>query len=256
MLRTRVIPSLLIRNRGLVKTVRFDKAKYVGDPINAIRIFNEKEVDELVVLDIEATKRGSIDFDFLAQINKEAFMPLGYGGGIKSVDDVQRILQLGYEKILIDSAAIDDPSIIGRCAEACGAQSVVCCIDAKKDLLGNHHVYNYRTAKALKIGIKDWAQRCVAEGAGELLVYSVDNDGAYSGYDIKLLKTITSSVSVPVVALGGARNTEDLSLAISDGGASAVAAGSMFIFYGPHKAVLITYPSRKVIESLFNEYII
>jgi cyclase len=251
MLRTRVIPSLLLKNRGLVKTIRFDKAKYVGDPINAIRIFNEKEVDELVVLDIEATKRGSIDFDLLAQLNKEAFMPLGYGGGIKKVDDVQRILQLGYEKVIIDSAAINDPALIARCSKACGSQSVVCCIDVKRDLFGNYYVYDYRNAKASKLRAIDWAQQCVTNGAGELLVYSVDNDGAYTGFDIKFLKSITSSVSVPVVALGGARNYEDFCIAVSEGGASAVAAGSLFVFYGPHKAVLITYPARAVLEKIF-----
>ena len=251
MLRTRVIPSLLVRNRGLVKTIRFNKAKYVGDPINAIRIFNDKEVDELVVLDIEATKRGSIDFDYLAQINKEAFMPLGYGGGIKTADDVQRVLQLGYEKIILDNASLVDPSLIGKCAKACGSQSVVCCIDVKKDFLGSYRVYDYRNDKILKLSAIEWAKQCVQEGSGELLIYSVDNDGAYTGFDIKLLNAITPIVSVPIVALGGARNLEDLALAVSVGGASAVSAGSMFVFYGPHKAVLITYPSRDLLEKYF-----
>lgn len=251
MLKTRVIPSLLIKNSGLVKTVGFKDPKYVGDPINAIKIFNDKEVDELVVIDIEATKRGSIDYSLLSRLNKEAFMPLAYGGGIKNIDDVKKILQLGYEKIIINSAALQNPKFISECAVACGSQSVVICIDSVHSLLGAYHVYDYLTRKKTKLNIEDWAKKVEELGAGEILLYSVNNEGSYSGYDLKLIKQVANSVRIPIVALGGARNVQDLRIAVKEGGASAVAAGSMFVFHGPHKAVLITYPNKKELRNLF-----
>jgi len=252
MLRTRVIPSLLIRNSGLIKTFRFKNAKYVGDPINAIKIFNDKEVDELVVLDVEATKRKKINFEMLGQINKEAFIPLGYGGGIKTVDDVKKILQLGYEKVIINTAAIDNPKFVTECAKECGSQSVVCCIDSKRSVFGKYYAYDYRIKRPTNKRVLDLARQYESLGCGELLIYSVDNDGMYSGYDLKLIKEVTSNVQIPVVALGGAANIEDFKLAVNNGGASAVAAGSMFVFHGPHKAVLISYPSKQSLKYLFN----
>lgn len=251
MLKTRVIPSLLIRDNGLVKTVKFDKSKYIGDPINAIKIFNDKEVDELVVLDIEASKRSSgINFNLLSRINKEAFMPLGYGGGIKSIEDVKRILGLGYEKIIINSSAINNPDIISEAANVCGSQSVVVCLDIKKSLFGNYLLYNYKRKKTFSIDPFEYIKKMEELGAGELIVYSVDRDGTFSGYDISLLKKVTSIVSIPVVALGGAGKFEDFVDAIKLGGASAVSAGSFFVFHGPHKAVLITYPDKQQLKEL------
>lgn len=252
MLRTRIIPSLLVKNSGLVKTVKFDRSKYVGDPINAIKIFNDKEVDELVVLDIEASRRGNIDFPLLSRINKEAFMPLGYGGGIKSIDDVKRILQLGYEKIIINSALFSDPNLITQCARACGSQSVVVCIDVKRGLLNSLMVYSHIKRKTTNINAVNWAVRSQELGAGEILLYSVDRDGTYRGYDIPLVQAITSAVTVPVVALGGASNLTDLKEVIKEGHASAAAAGSMFVFHGPHKAVLISYPKKSDLNKIFN----
>ncbi len=247
MLKTRIIPSLLLKDSGLVKTVRFKNPRYVGDPINAIKIFNEKEVDELVILDISATRRGMIDFDLLGRLNKEAFMPLGYGGGIKKPDDAKRILGIGFEKVIIDSAAIDTPQIIDNLASECGSQSVVVCMDTVSDLLGHRWVFDYRTGKPTKQKAEDWVCECESRGAGEIILYSKDRDGTYTGYDVFALKRICELVSIPVIALGGASCIKDFFPAIT-AGASAVAAGSMFVFYGPFHAVLITYPDKRILD--------
>jgi imidazole glycerol-phosphate synthase subunit HisF len=244
MLRTRIIPSLLIKNSGLVKTVRFRDPKYIGDPINTIKIFNDKEVDELVVLDISATKRGEIDYELLGRMNKEAFMPLGYGGGIKTTDDAKRVLGIGFEKVIVNTSAIDNPSLIDELSAQCGSQSVVACIDYRTDFSGRPWVYDYRRARRTRNPLEAWLKECESRGAGEAIVYSRDRDGMYCGYDLKTIRKCSQSASIPIIALGGARNIADLRSAI-EAGASAVAAGSMFVFYGPHRAVLITYPDRK-----------
>jgi imidazole glycerol-phosphate synthase subunit HisF len=247
MLRTRIIPSLLIRNSGLVKTVRFKDPKYVGDPINTIKIFNDKEVDELVVLDISATRRGEIDYELLARMNKEAFMPLGYGGGTRTADEARRVLGIGFEKAIVNTAALDRPSLIDELSAQCGSQSVVACVDYKTDLAGRPRVFDHRRGKATALHLEDWLKECESRGAGEAIVYSRDRDGTYAGYDIKTIRKCCRSTSIPIIALGGARNVEDLRAAI-EAGASAAAAGSMFVFYGPHRAVLITYPDRKTLR--------
>ena len=252
MLRTRVIPSLLLKNGGLVKTIKFRAPRYVGDPINAIRIFNEKEVDELVILDIDASRRGSIDFLALSRINKEAFMPLGYGGGVRAVIDVKKILALGYEKIVIDSYALELLSFVRAAADSCGSQSIVVCIDVKRDMFNRYKVYDYLRRRTLKLDPIEWSRTVEREGAGEILLNDVDREGTYAGYDLSLLSEVTSSVDIPVIALGGARNLDDLVLAVREGGASAVAAGSLFVFHGPHKAVLITYPDKAELKRRLN----
>jgi cyclase len=249
MLKTRIIPSLLLHKGGLYKTVQFKDPRYVGDPINAIKIFNDKEVDELVVLDIDATRRGNIDFALLNRLNKEAFMPLGYGGGITSVDDIRRILNLGFEKVIVNHHAIEHPEFITAASRACGSQSVVVCLDVKREFGGKYRVYDYLTRKPLKLDATEYARRVVELGAGEIIVYSVDRDGTYSGYDLGILKCVSTAVSVPVVALGGARNVKDFAAAVSEGRVSAVAAGSMFVFHGPHRAVLITYPDQSELKT-------
>jgi cyclase len=248
-LKTRVIPSLLLHKGGLYKTVKFKDPRYVGDPINAIKIFNDKEVDELVVLDIDATKRGDIDFGLLNRLNKEAFMPLGYGGGIKSVDDIKRILNLGFEKVIINHHALAHPEFLTAAARACGSQSVVVCLDVKRDLAGKHRVFDHLARKPLKRDAVEHARAASELGAGEIIVYSVDRDGTYSGYDLEIVKRVSTAVPVPVVALGGARDVRDFSAAVAEGHASAVAAGSMFVFHGPHRAVLITYPDKIVLKT-------
>jgi cyclase len=246
MLRTRVIPSLLLKNGGLVKTIRFKDPKYVGDPINAIKIFNDKEVDELVVIDIDASKKQvEPNYTMLDRINKEAFMPLGYGGGIRTMEQIRRILGLGYEKVIINSSALADTHFIESAAAICGSQSIVVCIDSKNDFFGNPKVYDHKTSKTTKYSLREYACLIESFGAGEIILYSVDRDGTYLGYDIKALHEVSSAVTIPVVALGGASKIEDFAEAVQEGGASAVAAGSMFVFYGPHRAVLITYPDKQ-----------
>lgn len=240
---------MLIKDGGLVKTVRFVKPVYVGDPINAIKIFNDKEVDELVVLDIDATGRGNIDFGMIARINKEAFMPLAYGGGVKTPDDVKRVLGSGYEKVIINSRAIDNLDIIEKAAYLCGSSSVVACVDVARTAFGKYAVYDYRRGRRTAFDPVDWAKRLAAAGAGELILYSVDRDGTYRGYDTELIRKVAPAVSIPLVALGGASATSDFAEAVA-AGASAVAAGSMFVFHGPHKAVLITYPDKRELKSL------
>jgi cyclase len=251
MLRTRVIPSLLLSDGRLVKTTRFAKPRYVGDPINAIRIFNDKEVDELAILDIEASARGTIDFELLGRMSREAFMPLAYGGGIREPGDIDRIFSLGYEKVIINKAAIDDISLISKAAERCGSQSVVACIDVLRSPLGGRFVYDHLRGRRLHIGPGDRAAALQSAGAGEILLYSVDRDGTRSGYDLELIREVAARVTIPVIALGGAGRIEDFGLAIENH-AAAVAAGSFFVFHGPHQAVLITYPPKEKLKMIRN----
>jgi imidazole glycerol-phosphate synthase subunit HisF len=253
MLKTRVIPCLLLKSNGLVKSVKFKNPTYVGDPINAVKIFNDKEVDELLFIDIEASrqKRGP-DFDFIVKISREAFMPFGYGGGIRTIDDVKTLMRLGVEKVSINAHALENPDFITAASEICGSQSVVVAIDVKKDLFGNHRVYDHVTGKATKMNPVDFAQMIEQKGAGEILLNSVDRDGTFSGYDIELIKKITSAVNIPVIALGGAGSMKDFVSAVHDGHASAVAAGSYFVFYGPHRAVLITYPDKNELKQMLD----
>lgn len=250
MLKTRVIPALLVKDGGLVKTERFKNARYVGDPINAIKIFNDKEVDELTILDISATRRGTIDFELLERVNKEAFMPLGYGGGIRSILDIRRILGLGFEKVVLNTATLDNPSLITQAASECGCSSVVVCVDVVHGLLGGAKVFDHRRTKPTTLEVRGWCRECEKLGAGEILLYSVDRDGTFMGYDLDLIKSVAGDVTIPLVALGGAAGVDDLRKAV-EAGASAVAAGSMFVYFGPHKAVLITYPDKGTLKRLF-----
>jgi cyclase len=245
MLRHRVIPCLLLHNGGLVKTIRFREPKYVGDPINAVKIFNDKEVDELLLLDIDASKekRGP-NLELLSKINREAFMPLGYGGGISTVGQVRSVLNLGFEKVVLNTAALANPSLVTQASAECGSQSVAVCVNAKRGLTGRYSVYAHETGKTLSRDPGEYAAALEHLGAGEIVINSVDRDGTLAGYDLELIKRVTSSVKIPVVAMGGANSVEDLARAIKIGGASAVAAGAFFVFHGPHRAVLITYPAE------------
>ena len=248
--KTRVIPVLLLRGKGLVKAVKFRDPTYIGDPINSVRIFNEKEVDELVFLDITATpeNRGP-DFDLLADIAGEAFMPMSYGGGITSLDQVQRIFSLGFEKVVINTAAYGSPQLIRDAVSIYGSQSIVGCIDVRRKILGRNELYSHGGKKRRSVGLHDHVTSLESLGIGEILVNSVDRDGTQSGYDLKLIHQVSSAVDVPVVACGGASGIEDFVAAVEDGGASAVAAGSLFVFVGPHRAVLINYPDRAELSS-------
>lgn len=240
----RVIPCLLLRGSGLVKTVKFADPRYVGDIINAVRIFNEKEVDEIVILDIEAhAGRGRINWELVTKAAGEAFMPLCYGGGVRSVDEIRRLFKAGIEKVSINSGAHEDPRLLEAAARAFGSQSIVAGIDVKKNLFGRYVVVSHGAGRKQGTDVVQWAKTVERAGAGEILLTSVDRDGTRSGYDLELVQQVTSAVSIPVIACGGAGRLEDFAHAIRRG-AAAVAAGSLFVFRGPHRAVLITYPDR------------
>ena len=251
MLNPRVIPSLLLSKGGLVKTQRFSAPKYVGDPINAVRIFNDKEVDELMVLDIDATKEGrGPDFELIEQLAGECFMPLCYGGGIRSFDDARSLFGLGVEKIAIQSAFLQDPSILRRIASHAGEQAVVASIDVEKNWLGK---YKVRASAGVRPRSSDWRvllREAVANGAGEVLITSVEREGTLKGMDLALIEEASRSIDVPLIAAGGAGSLDDIRAAVRSG-ANAVAAGAFFVFHGPHRAVLITYPQYEELKALW-----
>jgi len=252
MFRPRVIPCLLLRNQGLVKTVKFKDAKYLGDPINIVKIFNDKEVDELVFLDITATLEGKEPpYELLEDIVSEAFMPFGYGGGIKRLDQVKRILGLGVEKVVINTQSVENPRFISEVAAMVGSQSVLVSMDVKKNFWGKYEIYSRSGTKSTSLDPVSFAVEMEKDGAGELIINSIDRDGTMKGYDLDLIKAITSEVSIPVVACGGAKNVHDLAEAVDKGGASAAGAGSMFVFHGPHRAVLISYPRNEDLKKAF-----
>lgn len=244
MLMPRVIPCLLLKDQGLVKTVKFKDPKYIGDPINAVKIFNDKEVDELLFLDIRASVEcKSPPLKILEEIASECFMPLAYGGGVRSLDDVRQIFAVGVEKVCINSYAVENPEFIRQAAEMFGSQSIVVSIDVKRNLFGKYEVYTHGGSRHTKIDPVEHARRMEQMGAGELFVNSIDRDGTQQGYDIELIRKISSAVAVPVIASGGAGRLEHFVEAVNSG-ASAVAAGSMFVFHGKHRAVLISYPEQ------------
>lgn len=254
MLRTRVIPSLLLQGQGLVKTVQFRKPSYVGDPINAIKIFNDKEVDELVLLDIAASREGrGPAFEIIEDIASECFMPLGYGGGIRSLEDIRRILATGVEKVVLNTAALANPGLIDAAAAEVGSQSVVVSIDARRKLLGGYEVWGSGGTRASQREPAEFAREVAARGAGEILLNSIDRDGTQKGFDLELVRRVSSAVDVPVIACGGAGSLTHFREAV-DAGASAVAAGSLFVYVGRHRAVLINYPEYRELEDLFAEH--
>ena len=251
MLAVRVIPTLLLRNSGLVKGSKFANHKYVGDPINAVKIFNEKEVDELVFLDITATDDGrSPNYNLLTDIASQAFMPFGYGGGINDINTIERLFKIGVEKVIINTAAVCDPSFVRDASSVAGSQSIVVSMDVKKSFTGKYQVYTNSGKINTKLDPVEHAKRMEQLGAGELIVCSVDREGTDKGYDHVLIERVSSAVNIPIVVSGGAGNMQHLKNAVM-AGASAVAAGNMFVFYGKHKAVLITYPDYKDLVSLF-----
>jgi cyclase len=254
MMRPRVIPCLLLLKKGLVKTIKFKDPVYLGDPINVVKIFNDKEVDELIFLDITATLEGrQPPFEYLAEIASECFMPLGYGGGVHSLEDVRKLLNLGLEKVSINSYAVENRSFIREAADVFGSQSIVVSIDVKKDFFGKEQVYTHSGKKATGLDPVRFAVEMAEMGAGELLLNSIDRDGTMKGYDLELIKRVSRAVDIPVVACGGAGSVRDLAAAVKEGGASAAAAGSLFVFQGRHRAVLISYPSAQELQDAFGE---
>ena len=253
MLRTRVMPVLLLKERGLVKGRQFKNHKYVGDPLNAVKIFNEKEVDELVFLDISATDENcGPDFDLLADIASEAFMPFAYGGGVKTVKQVERLFSIGVEKTIINTAAFLDSKLIKESVMVSGTQSIVVSMDVKKSLLGSYEVYVNNGKIKTKLDPATYAKQMQDLGVGELIVNSIDREGTGKGYDINLLKMVSNAVEIPIIGLGGAGCMQDLADAKNQTNVSGLAAGDLFIFHGKYKAVLITYPKYSELEKLFN----
>ena len=253
MLRPRIIPCLLVHNRGLVKTVAFKDPKYVGDPINAVKIFNEKEADELAVFDIDASARNAEpDFKMVANLAAECRMPLCYGGGVKTVAQARRIIGLGVEKIAISSAAIETPELVSAAAQEIGSQSVVVVIDVRKDpKTGQDLAWTHNGTRNTGRRLIDVAQQVEALGAGEIVVNSIDNDGKMKGYDLALARSLRQAVQLPITLLGGAGSLADIGALVAACGVVGAAVGSLFVFKGPYKAVLISYPAPQKKDELF-----
>jgi len=251
MLRPRVIPCLLLRGRGLYKTVRFAAPKYIGDPINTVKIFNEKEVDELLLLDITATpEQRDPNFELIGDIAGECFMPLTYGGGVTSVEQIRKLHRAGVEKVSLNSAAFHNSRLVEESCATFGSSSIVVAIDVKKTFFGNYEVWiNSGKTNTKKDAIR-YAEQVARLGVGEILVNSIDRDGTMGGFDLNLLKKISSAVETPIIACGGAGILDHVREVMGKTGINAVAAGSMFIFHGKHKAVLISYPSPTQLEEL------
>ncbi len=253
MLSARVLPCLLLKGLGLVKTERFKDPKYVGDPINAVKLFNDLEVDELVFLDITATREGREPaYDRIAEIASEAFMPIAYGGGVRTAAQAARLFQVGVEKVVVTTAAAERPELLTELSEIYGSQSVVGGIDVKRNWRGRPRVMTAGGTRDAGLDPVALAGEFVRRGAGEIMVNAIDLDGTMKGYDLPLVGAIARAVSVPVVACGGAGSLEDVGSVIA-AGASAAAAGSLFVFKGPHRGVLINYPTRSELETLLGQ---
>ncbi len=251
MLRTRIIPALLLRDESLVKTARFGNFSYIGDPCNTVRIFNELEVDELLFLDITATKeRRKPNFKLLSDIASECFMPLGYGGGISDFEDAKRILGMGFEKVVVNSHGFENPDFITRLSGHFGSQAVIASIDVKKDLFGRNRVRSRAGRRNTGLDPVTWARQVEKSGAGEILLTSIDREGTWQGFDLDLVKSVADAVSIPVIAHGGAGSVDHIRQAVHQANASAVAVGSMVVFQKKDMGVLVNFPSPDLLTSL------
>ncbi len=252
MLRPRIIPSLLLQENGLVKTVNFKNPKYVGDPINAVKIFNEKEVDELAVFDIDATAKGlEPNYSLIERIANQSRMPLCYGGGVKTIEQAQKIFGLGIEKIALSSAVIENPELITQIADRVGSQSVIVVLDVKKKIFGGYEVFTHNGKNGTGINPFDFVVKAQQLGAGEILINSIDQDGVMKGYDHHLIDKIREKITLPLTVLGGAGSLADIEKVIEKHKIIGVAAGSLFVFKGVYKAVLINYPTKAEKENLY-----
>ena len=247
----RCIPVLLLQNGALVKTVQFQSPKYIGDPLNAVRIFNEKEVDELVFLNLDASIKGtSIPFQLLEEISGECFMPLAYGGGLKTMEDIRRIIQIGIEKVIIGTEAVENPEFVKQAVVEFGSSTVCVSLDIQKIATG-YQLYTRSGTKLMPKDPIDFAQELEKLGVGELLIHSIDREGMGDGYDLDLIQSLRKALKIPIIASGGAATLEHLCEGIRNG-ASAVAAGSMFVFHGRHRAVLISYPDQPALKRIYS----
>ena len=249
----RLIPVLLLKGKGLVKTVKFKDPKYIGDPINAVKIFNDLKTDELIFLDITASKESrTISVDLVKDIGDEAFMPFGVGGGIKNITQIEQLLKAGAEKVIINTNYFIKPELIHKASKIFGSQSIVVSLDVKRSLFGKYECWIKDGAVNTKMQPVELAKKVQDSGAGELIINSIDLDGVMGGYNIDLIRSVVDAVSIPVVACGGAGNLEHFKKAYFEGKAHALAAGSLFVFHGPRRAVLINYPSKHELKQLFN----
>ncbi len=240
----RIIPVLLMEGEGLYKTNRFKKGKYIGDPINSVKIFNEKEVDELVLLDISKRRGNLLNFEMLEEIASESFMPLSYGGGLNKMEDVEKILRLGFEKVIINTAAYTDLKLISDCVNRFGSQSIVGCIDVSRNVFGKLRIHNQKKDLVLHIS------HLIEAGIGELLIQDVGREGTYKGYDIDLINFISDYVNIPVVASGGASSLNNIKELFNKTKCTGAAASSIFVYYGDNRSVLINYPERESLNKL------
>lgn len=247
--RARVIPILLLENTGLYKTVKFGHPRYVGDPLNAVKIFNEKQCDELILLDISASKkRKKPSYSLISEIASECFMPLAYGGGIETMADIEMILKSGVEKVVLNTSLIANPRFLKEATKAFASSTIVASIDIKKNLFGKPMVYSHAGLKPQLTDPLEFSKLIEDNGAGEIMINSVDRDGMMTGYDMELIQKISDSISIPLIAAGGCRNLDDITTILHQTNASAAAAGSFFVFHGKHRAVLISYPSPEEID--------
>ncbi len=253
MIQARVIPCLLLHGNGIVKTKKFKEAVYIGDPVNAVRIFSDKEADEIVILDIDASREGrEPNYELIAEMAGEAFMPVAYGGGVRSLEQIRRLIRSGVEKVVINTLATESTDTIRAAVDVFGSQAIVGAVDVRTELLGGYAVVAKSATVTTKLNLKQHLQSLLQAGVGELFVNNVDRDGCMTGYDMALVRSVTQA-SVPVVVCGGAGTLAHLREAVIDGGASAVAAGSMFVFHGKHKAVLINYPKAAELQEIFSK---
>lgn len=251
MLRPRIVPCLLVHNKGLVKTVKFKDPKYVGDPLNAVKIFNEKEVDELIVMDIDASvEHRDPNFELIKNLAIECRMPFCYGGGVSTVEHAIKIISLGAEKVALNTAAIQNPQIVADIAKAVGKQSVIVVMDVKKKFLGGYEVMTCNGKKSTGKEPVEMAKKFESLGAGEIVINSIDNDGVMNGFDNVINDKVRNSINIPMTILGGAGNISHIKEAIERYGVIGVAAGSLFVFKGIYKAVLINYPSQEDISKI------
>lgn len=254
MLRSRIIPVLLLRGRSLVKTIKFRKFSYIGDPCNTVRIFNELEVDEISILDIEATiKKKDPNYNLIGDIASEAFMPLSYGGGIDSLSKAKKIFSLGIEKVILNTAVLDNPNLISEIAKVYGSQAIVVSIDVKKSFLTKkYNVFSRSGSKKKNIDLLTWAKRCEDLGAGEIMLNNISRDGTWNGYDLDLYNNVQESVKIPLIGIGGAKNIDDVVGLIKKAGCSAAGVGSMVVFQRKDMGVLINVPKPEEIELLLH----
>jgi cyclase len=253
MFRPRVIPVLLLRNKGLVKSVKFTNYRYIGDPINAVKIFNDLKADELVFLDILASKENrTISLDFIKDVGEEANMPFAAGGGINDIKHIKNIISAGAEKVVLNTVASQNPEFVKQASETFGSSTIVVCIDVKKKFLGKEQIWAYGGSKPTGISPVEFSQLMEEKGAGEIIIQSIDRDGTMLGYDLQLIRKISEAVSIPVVALGGAGNLQHMKQAYTEAYANGLAAGSIFVYHGARRGILINYPEQEEIRNIIS----